>query len=69
MSQSTPFHLTELDRQLLAMSDEEFVAHDWDDLKDIIGEILLPSSSHDLPTSILYQFFSRRASSNNLSSE
>lgn len=38
MPQSTPFHLTELDRQLLAMSDEEFVAHDWDNLRDIIGE-------------------------------
>lgn len=42
--ESTPFHLTALDRQLLAMNDEEFVAHDWDNLRDIIGEILIFSS-------------------------
>jgi hypothetical protein len=49
MPQSTPFNLTALDRQLLAMTDEEFVAHDWDELRDIIGEILSPhlqSSPH-----------------------
>lgn len=40
--QSTPFNLTALDRQLLAMTDEEFVAHDWHELRDIIGEILSP---------------------------
>lgn len=33
------FNLTALDRQLLAMTDEEFIAHDWEDLRDIIGEI------------------------------
>jgi len=32
------FNLTALDHQLLAMTDEEFVAHDWDDLQSIIGE-------------------------------
>ncbi|KAJ5662795.1 hypothetical protein N7462_011721 [Penicillium macrosclerotiorum] len=37
MPEPTPFNLTALDRQLLAMTDEEFVAHDWDDLKAIIG--------------------------------
>jgi hypothetical protein len=31
------FNLTDLDHQLLAMTDEEFVHHDWEDLKDIIG--------------------------------
>lgn len=31
------FNLTDLDHQLLAMTDEEFVYHDWEDLKDIIG--------------------------------
>ncbi|KAJ5316554.1 hypothetical protein PENANT_c019G02704 [Penicillium antarcticum] len=31
------FNLTDLDRQLLAMTDEEFVHHDWEDLKDIIA--------------------------------
>lgn len=42
------FNLTALDHQLLAMTDEEFVAHDWNDLQSIIGECanmgLTPSS-------------------------
>ncbi|KAJ5467830.1 Protein of unknown function DUF3605 [Penicillium sp. IBT 31633x] len=37
------FNLTDLDRKLLAMTDEEFVHHDWEDLKSIIGE-----SSHSI---------------------
>lgn len=32
------FNLTELDHKLLAMTDEEFVYHDWEDLKSIIGK-------------------------------
>lgn len=31
------FNLTPLDHQLLAMTDEEFAYHDWNELKDIIG--------------------------------
>ncbi|KAI3020475.1 hypothetical protein CBS147482_2011 [Aspergillus niger] len=31
------FNLTEVDRQVLAQTDEEFVLHDWEDLKSIIG--------------------------------
>lgn len=31
------FNLTETDRQVLAQTDEEFVYHDWDDLKSIIA--------------------------------
>ncbi|KAJ5564369.1 hypothetical protein N7513_000611 [Penicillium frequentans] len=31
------FNLTPLDHQLLAMSDEEFVPHDWNNLQDIIA--------------------------------
>lgn len=45
----TPFNLTPLDRQLLAMTDEEFEAHDWENLRDIIGEKRSPhlqSSPH-----------------------
>lgn len=38
MPEATPFHLTALDHQLLAMTDEEYVPHDWADLRDIIGE-------------------------------
>jgi hypothetical protein len=38
MTQPPPaFNLTELDHKLLAMNDADFVPHDWDDLKDIIG--------------------------------
>ncbi|KAJ5160888.1 uncharacterized protein N7482_007892 [Penicillium canariense] len=37
MPETAPFNLTPLDRQLLAMTDEQFVAHDWDDLRDIIA--------------------------------
>ncbi|KAJ5102549.1 hypothetical protein N7532_003078, partial [Penicillium argentinense] len=36
-SMAQPFNLTALDHQLLAMTDEEFVAHDWEDLRDIIA--------------------------------
>ncbi|KGO77538.1 Protein of unknown function DUF3605 [Penicillium italicum] len=39
------FNLTELDRKLLAMTDEEFVHHDWEDLKRIIGKCALISKS------------------------
>lgn len=39
------FNLTELDHKLLAMTDEEFVCHDWEDLKSIIGKCTLISKS------------------------
>ena len=42
------FNLTPLDHQLLAMSDDEFIPHDWNDLQDIIGECI-PSFSKDSP--------------------
>lgn len=32
-----PFPLTAVDRSVLAMTDEEFQPHTWDDLKQIIG--------------------------------
>ncbi|PYI34257.1 hypothetical protein BP00DRAFT_390670 [Aspergillus indologenus CBS 114.80] len=31
------FNLTEVDRQVLAQTDEEFILHDWEDLKSIIA--------------------------------
>lgn len=34
----TPFNLTDVDRQVLSQTDEEFVFHDWEDLKGIIGK-------------------------------
>lgn len=36
-----PFNLTELDHQILAQTDEEFQPHTWDELRHIIGELLL----------------------------
>jgi hypothetical protein len=38
MRQPPAFNLTPLDHQLLAMTDEEFIAHTWEDLRDIIGK-------------------------------
>ena len=32
-----PFDLTDVDRDVLSQTDEEFALHDWDNLKDIIG--------------------------------
>ncbi|OKL62987.1 hypothetical protein UA08_01785 [Talaromyces atroroseus] len=34
---AAPFNLTEVDRLVLAQTDEEFVHHDWEDLKAIIA--------------------------------
>ncbi|KAI8634596.1 hypothetical protein F5Y19DRAFT_118156 [Xylariaceae sp. FL1651] len=36
--QDSPFPLTEVDKWLLSLTDEEFHYHDWEDLKKIIGE-------------------------------
>lgn len=35
--QPEPFNLTSLDREVLGQTDEEFIPHDWQDLKKIIG--------------------------------
>lgn len=35
-----PFNLTDLDRETLGQTDEEFIPHDWEDLKSIIGRFL-----------------------------
>lgn len=32
-----PFVLTDMDREVLSQTDDEFAFHDWDNLKDIIG--------------------------------
>lgn len=33
-----PFPLTEVDKWVLAQSDEDYELHDWEDLRHIIGE-------------------------------
>lgn len=40
MSEVPAFNLTPRDHELLAMTDEEFVHHDWEELKDIIGKYI-----------------------------
>ncbi|PLN81827.1 hypothetical protein BDW42DRAFT_167901 [Aspergillus taichungensis] len=37
MPEEPAFNLTDLDRQLLTQTDEEYVPHDWEDLKAIIA--------------------------------
>lgn len=37
-SEQEPFNLTDVDKWVLSQTDEEFVLHDWEDLKRIIGE-------------------------------
>ena len=32
-----PFHLTDLDREILAQTDEEYQYHDWKELKELLG--------------------------------
>lgn len=34
---SAPFNLTEVDRLLLSQTDEEFIPHSWNELKEIVG--------------------------------
>lgn len=48
------FNLTELDRQLLVMRDEDYVEHTWEDLENIIGETyLLPRLPLNISSSLL----------------
>lgn len=44
--QSAPFHLTDVDRAILAQSDDEFVPHSWEELKEIVGMHAPPSIRH-----------------------
>lgn len=39
--EEAPFPLTDIDRWVLSQTDEEFKKHDWDELREIIGERLL----------------------------
>ncbi|KMU81024.1 hypothetical protein CISG_08873 [Coccidioides immitis RMSCC 3703] len=36
-SAPAPFQLTALDREILSQTDEEYISHDWENLKDIIA--------------------------------
>lgn len=39
-SEEAPFPLTDADRWVLSQTDEEFKKHDWEDLKQVIGELM-----------------------------
>ena len=36
-AETLPFNLTDVDRATLEQTDEEFIPHDWEELKAIIG--------------------------------
>ena len=38
------FPLTETDRHILSLTDEQYKPHGWDDLKDIIGRKVIESN-------------------------
>lgn len=44
---SATFHLTDVDRQVLAQTDEEFHLHTWDDLRQIICTRRTPNTRND----------------------
>lgn len=35
--EALPFNLTDLDREVLSQTDEDFVYHDWEEMKQIVG--------------------------------
>lgn len=37
--EDAPFPLTEVDKWVLSQTDEEFKYHDWEELREIIGEL------------------------------
>lgn len=36
-AQDAPFPLTEVDKWILSLTDEEYTYHDWEDMETIIG--------------------------------
>ena len=59
---TAPFNLTDVDRKLLSQTDEEYIPHSWEELKEIVGEYIDPpsimakmSDISKLPT--IFQYF------------
>ncbi|KAF4162738.1 hypothetical protein CNMCM6936_001714 [Aspergillus lentulus] len=50
-SEPPAFNLTDTDREVLAMTDEQFVPHDWDNLKDII---VMGTTPHRVPLPLMH---------------
>lgn len=48
------FSLTELDRKVLSQTDDEFVAHDWEDLKRTIGASMLKILKCTEPPTLIF---------------
>ena len=48
--ESEDFHLTDVDRLVLSQDDENFRLHDWDELKEIIGQQRVCSLSNPFLT-------------------
>ena len=38
LAEEYPFPLTELDKQVLSQTDEEYEKHSWKELKEIVGK-------------------------------
>lgn len=49
-SEPLPFNLTEVDLATLAQTDEEFIPHSWEELKDIVGGCFLVLTHHAFST-------------------
>lgn len=39
--ESATFNLTDVDRQTLLQTDDEFIPHTWRELKEIVGEMIM----------------------------
>lgn len=56
VGEEAPFPLTDVDKWVLSQTDEEFKYHNWEELKDIIGEqqfVKSPSCPMGLTMSLL----------------
>lgn len=58
-AEESPFPLTDLDRKVLSQTDEEYVKHDWEDLKRTIGgpyisSVFLPADKSQMPTNWMH---------------
>ena len=55
------WNLTEVDRMLLKQTDEEYIPHDWEELKWIVGTSILTRLDDEFSSLIHYSRQSSRA--------
>lgn len=48
--EALPFNLTDLDREVLSQTDEEFVYHDWEEMRSIVGRRILTRGQEEYLT-------------------